>query len=192
MPQVGALCQTQGRTLLSQSSSPFSFISAENLAQVASCGAWLANFRAGSSLKLKFYGALAVRAICRQAELHQGCPQPCLHPQGTLSPALPWTGHHQQEFLPLFAFSFTPARPCWIFLGIAGRAFILCTQVYDGYLCRVSVVGAFISSADNRYKPSLKYTCECTATSKNTLILRKNPSFWRQTNPKERGKLIIK
>lgn len=51
-------------------------------------------FRAGSSLKLKFYRVLAVRAICRYAKLHQGCwhpvppalsaatglPQPCPAP----------------------------------------------------------------------------------------------------------------
>lgn len=165
----------------------------KNLAQVRSCRAWLVKFRAGSFLKLKFYRALAVRAICRHAKLHQ-C---CWHP---LPPALsavagipqlrsaPELGNHQQELLPLFAFSFTPAHPCWPCpLDFMPR--VLCSQVYDDYLCQVSVVGAFISPADNRYKPFLKYTCECRA-NKNPVILRRKHLL--EENSKERDKLIWK
>lgn len=60
----------------------------KNLAQVTSCGARLAKFRAGSFLKLKFYRALAVRAICRHAKLHQCCWHP-LPPAPSAAPGVP-------------------------------------------------------------------------------------------------------
>lgn len=96
----------------------------ENLAQVTSCRARLAKFRAGSFLKLKFYRALAVRAICRHARLHHCCDtfslQPCLQP---LAPLCPRLGITSSNFCPCLPSPSPQHIPAALFLWISCHVF---------------------------------------------------------------------
>lgn len=93
-PQFHDTRQGLAHQLLSEPLSLFSFIFTKNLAQVASCRAWLMKFRAGSFLKLKFYRlwlseqfADAPGSISAAGTLF---PQLCLQPPRSLGSALPW------------------------------------------------------------------------------------------------------